>query len=240
MRTISYSEYGGMDWHDCCETTDFLEENGSFSIVNPDTVIAKHLYRLMTEIQSDTFEKDVLTKSVRLQNIPSYDEVYKAVRDGKEIYLTSPEETDQYGTACELDFRYKNKKVTYCYGFGQVNYSGEYITEIIPDDKVQYLVVENFLAPTKGVPSVQRFYHKPYETEAEAKKAKESFVLHESHGSRVEILVSDKDKDAEKEWYKKNLQAIELAEKYPAVPFRIFIKAQLDEYGKFLTKETLT
>ncbi len=232
MKTIQYTQYGGIDWHDSYEITKQLEEDLSYSIKNPDMVIAKHLYSMITEMQSSTIEEGEKIREVKLQDIPSFDDVLKAVINGEKITLTSPEEQDCYGTACELGFDYlpEDKSVSFYYAYGQVDYHGSYVETEIPDDKVQYLVVENFLAPTKGVPSVQRMYHAPYLIEEEGRKALKELVLHEEYDSCAEILVSNKESDEEDEWYKRNMQLVELMEKHPNVPFRCFTEAHLKEF----------
>ncbi len=231
MITVMYNQYGGIDWHDSCETSEQLEENGTFSIQNPDEVIAKHIYEMITGMECNEYKNDEIVESVRLEDIPTYEDILGFVTDGKEFHLTSPEEADCYGVAYELGFSYnpKDKSVSFYYGYGQGDYHGSYIVSEIPDDKVHYLVVENFLAPRKGVPSIQRMFHKPYETENAARKAAKKLKKHEGYNSQIEIIVSNKESDAENEWYNLNLEAINLMNKATDVPFCASVKKHIEE-----------
>ncbi len=232
MKAVKYMEYGGVDWHDSREITDQLEEDGTFSINNPEEVIAKHMYGLISGMCCETEKQGVVIRRTQLESYPSYEDVLEAVVNGKKIFLTSPEEIDQYGSAHELEFTYDPEKnsVYYYYGYGQVDYHGTYDVSDIPDDNVHYIVVENFLAPTKGVPTIQRMFHEPYSTESEARTAKDELKLHDNYDTRAEILVTDKESDIRNVWYDRNIRLVELMGKYPNVPFSCFTEEHLNNF----------
>ena len=61
MIAISYSEYGGVDWHDCKETTTFLKNNDTYDFTGQDlkSVIAEFIYDMIQNMYVDTIEKGI-------------------------------------------------------------------------------------------------------------------------------------------------------------------------------------
>lgn len=234
MKTIYYTEYGGIDWHDCCETSDFLKENNQYDIKNEDLAIATHLFDLMSGLKESTSQHGKIISEVKLclQQFTSVEAVLKAIQNNEKISLYSPKDEDGY---CCIDFFYnpEPKTVSYSFAYGQVSYNGRYLSVDIPDEDVVYIVTENFLAPTKGIPSVSRFYHEPYNIQEEAEKALQEIKLHDNYRSKKELIILNKNNLLDNEWFALNMKAIELVQKnnlnWYDENFVVFTKAHIEK-----------
>ena len=84
-------------------------------------------------------------------------------------------------TYLEQEAVFDGSKLTFSwdYAFGQVSYITSYYVEDIPDDQNGYIVTEDFLAPVKGVPLVQRLYHDIFDQIGESEDyVRENLKLH--------------------------------------------------------------
>lgn len=214
MHTLLYTEYGGMDWHDSCTVNEHLLQDGSYDIKDPDMAKAKFIYKDLTGMAAQEKSPDgTLVSEVTLVDIPGFDEIYEAVKNGEDIRAASKTEHREFEgkkyDINELEYFYEGVTgdVTKSYCHGQITYHGHFIEQDIPLGNVRYIAAENFLAPTKGVSSVQRFYHEPYTYLGEAKKALEDMQLHEGYSSVKELYIIDIEKEKETEWYKDNVAA---------------------------------
>lgn len=214
MHTLLYTEYGGMDWHDSCTVNEHLLQDGSYDIKDPGMAKAKFIYKDLTEMAAQEKSPDgTLVSEVTLVDIPGFDEIYEAVKNGEDIRAASKTEHREFEgkkyDINELEYFYEGVTgdVTKSYCHGQITYHGHFIEQDIPLENVRYIAAENFLAPTKGVSSVQRFYHEPYTYLGEAKKALEDMQLHEGYSSVKELYIIDIEKEKETEWYKDNVAA---------------------------------
>lgn len=96
-----------------------------------------------------------------------------------------------------------------------VNY---FICEFGSKDDVCYCVLENFLAPYKGVPSLERMYRDVFMEEAEALKYYESMTLRKGFGSSVKQLMVVEKTVLGNKFYELNRQAIRLMEETGETP----------------------
>ena len=146
---ITASTYGGIDWHDSRTILEQLKNNGSFNIRAdqvPETIaddIAKD-FPYVENIRNKVLQ--ALSEKSCFQFMIKYEEkdcgTHEA--DGRTYYED------------EATFDGEKQTLTRDYAFGQVSYITTYYVEDIPDNQLGYIVTEDFLAPVKGVPLVQR------------------------------------------------------------------------------------
>ncbi|MCM1305280.1 MAG: hypothetical protein NC306_14420 [Butyrivibrio sp.] len=100
------------------------------------------------------------------------------------------------------------------YAFGQVSYITTYRVEDIPDDQLGYVVTEDFLAPFKGIPLVQRLYHDIFDDQEAAQSYAENLKLHELQypTSIVTFLICNKGNASQQKWYQQQKEAMRLME----------------------------
>ena len=105
------------------------------------------------------------------------------------------------------------------------------------------IVTEDFLAPAKGVPVVQRMYHDIFDGQDAAQGYAESLRLHEFQypASIAAFLVCNKEKVTHGEWYRLQREAMELMEEKGQTPldssFHIFVKAHIENLKRLPGKE---
>jgi hypothetical protein len=105
------------------------------------------------------------------------------------------------------------------------------------------IVTEDFLAPSKGVPVVQRMYHDIFDGQDAAQGYAESLRLHEFQypASIAAFLVCNKEKVTHGEWYRLQREAMELMEEKGQTPldssFHIFVKAHIENLKRLPGKE---
>ena len=178
---ISTSTYGGMDWHDSHTIYEQLKSDNSYNIKEEmvPEAIADDIFKefpyvedIREKILQALSEKSCFRFIVKsgekdsAGNMVYKDcEIYEA--DGK-IYYEN-----------EAAFDGEKKTLTLDYAFGQVSYTTTYYVKDIPDDQIGYIVTEDFLAPVKGVPLVQRLYHDIFNNLDAAQNYAESLKLHE-------------------------------------------------------------
>ncbi len=244
MKVVYYSSYGGFDWHDACSHTDFLKEKhgNPYNITNPIRTIAERVYDMFAQFvetclgnntSSDykiTFEmsvEDIVEKMEKREKISIYD------------CIPNPEYEDDYENWMIFDSDKLSMETYYC--GGQVSYDGYFTIADIPDEKVRYIVCENFLAPNKGVPSVQRFYHEPFTDYYEMLSYYCNMPMHGKednycgiHSKSVkEIIIINVDSTIDDDWFNSNMQAIELSKDHPDAEFKMYVKQDI-EYLKGL------
>lgn len=213
IHTLLFTEYGGIDWHDSCTTNKQIKQDGSYDIKDPDAAKAEFLLADINGMYEST-AREGDSQCIKLENIPDYDRLLQAVKNKEDILLTSlKKEYECNGEKCEysdLEWRYEGAsgRITKEFAAGQISYHGHFMEMDIPKENVAYLAVENFLAPRKGVPSVQRFYHEPYSDAKEAEEALDRMQLHEGYRSVKELYVIDTEKEKETNWYKCNAAEI--------------------------------
>lgn len=129
------------------------------------------------------------------------------------------------------------------YAFGQVSYITTYYVEDIPDNQLGYIVTEDFLAPTKGVPLVQRLYHDIFDNQDTAQNYAKNLKLHDLQypKSIVTFLVCNRQEVSGHPWYQNETEAMRLmAEKGQAYlddSFCIFTRSHIEKLKKLPAKE---
>ena len=102
--------------------------------------------------------------------------------------------------------------------------------EDIPDDQLGYIVTEDFLAPIKGVPLVQRLYH-------------DIFANLDAAQNYAESLKRNRQKTSLQPWYQREMEAIRLMEKtgqtYLDKSFCIFTKNHIESLKKLPARENV-
>lgn len=126
----------------------------------------------------------------------------------------------------------------YYYG-GQVSYLTDYEISDIPQEQVCYLVEEHFHAYTKGVPLVERFYHKPFRELKEAEGYLETLSRHDED-SEISIQVYDLQAISSTEWFQSNMEVIELSSEDAEKGYAVFVKSHMENLKKMLDLEAET
>lgn len=123
-------------------------------------------------------------------------------------------------------------KVSEYYAFGQGFYETEYTVEDIAKENVCYIPEEQFYAMYKRFPLIERFYHEPFSRYDEAVTFLESMKKHDPK-SEVVILVHDRPKIMETDWYKANMKVVEELRSHPEKKdrFAILVSVHLKKLG---------
>ena len=242
---ITASTYGGIDWHDSRTVHEQLKSNGSFNIREdkvPETIaddIASdfpYVENIREKILQALAEKSCFRFAIKEEETDS---------EGNVTYKDC--ETSEFDgqTYLEREAVFDGSKRTFRrdYAFGQVSYITTYHVEDIPDDQLGYIVTEDFLAPAKGVPLVQRLYHDIFDDQDAAQSYAENLKLHEFQypTSIATFLVCNKGNVAQQKWYQQQKEAMQLMEEkgqtYLDESFCIFAKTHIENLKKLPTKE---
>ena len=160
MKVLQVMKEDGNDRYDTSLTEEFLTENGSYDIKDPVRVAARYLNNMLYDMRYDMrYDNGIV--SIRLEEIPSIDEIIFHVKKKKDFTVTSkPDENGNH----ELEFTWhgKDAEAISSYAYGQIEHRTSFTERDIPDEDVRYLVVENFLCPRIGTPSVQRLRFAPF------------------------------------------------------------------------------
>ena len=198
--------YGGLDWHDCAQHVVQLSCNGEYDVANPKEIIISDILRAYPYLdeksvrvaieEGSTYEFVIKTPVIEGENT-LYADCESMCIDGSIFY----ENTGKIEGA--------SLEISESYAWGQISYVTNYELEELEKANLLYLVEEQFLCPTKGVPIVERIYHEPFLELCKAESYKESLQLHANVRSKKELLIFGKE-ILEKEWYKLNMEAVEL------------------------------
>lgn len=242
---ITASTYGGIDWHDSRTINEQLKSSGSYNIRK----------EMVPEVIADDIAKD----------FPYVEYIWEKVMQALDQktcfrFAIKAEEADSEGKTtykdcetCEMNGQiylereavFDGSKLTLNrdYAFGQVSYITTYYVEDIPDNQLGYIVTEDFLAPTKGVPLVQRLYHDIFDNQDTAQNYAKNLKLHDLQypKSIVTFLVCNRQKTSLQAWYQREMETIRLMEKtgqtYLDDSFHIFAKHHIENLKKLSTKE---
>ena len=211
---ITASTYGGIDWHDSRTVHEQLKSNGSFNIREdkvPETIaddIASdfpYVENIREKILQALAEKSCFRFAIKEEETDS---------EGNVTYKDC--ETSEFDgqTYLEREAVFDGSKRTFRrdYAFGQVSYITTYHVEDIPDDQLGYIVTEDFLAPAKGVPLVQRLYHDIFDDPDAAQHYADNLKLHDLQypKSIVTFLVCNRQEVSGQLWYQKEKEAMRL------------------------------
>ena len=237
---ITTSTYGGIDWHDSRTIYEQLKSGGSYNIgeeMVPEAIaddIAKdfpYVEDIREKILQALSEKSCFRFAIKEEETDS---------EGNVTYKDC--ETSEFDGQTYLEreavFDGSKRTLRRDYAFGQVSYITTYHIEDIPDDQLGYIVTEDFLAPTKGVPLVQRLYHDIFDDQDAAQSYAENLKLHDFKYSTsiVAFLVCNKGNVPRQEWYQQQKEAMQLMEEkgqtYLDDSFQIFAKCHIENLKK--------
>jgi hypothetical protein len=244
---ITASTYGGIDWHDSRTIHEQLKSNGSYNIEKdkvPEAIaedIAKgfpYVEDIREKVLQALSEKSCFRFMIKSEEKDSagnasYQDCASYEADGQ-IY---------YESAAAFDGG--KQTLTQEYAFGQASYTTAYYAEDIPNSQLGYIVTEDFLAPVKGVPVVQRMYHDIFDRQDAAQIYAESLQLHEFQypASIVTFLVCNKGKVSHNEWYRLQKEAMRLMDEKGQThldgSFHIFVKCHIKNLKRLPGKETV-
>lgn len=200
---IKKFQYGGFDYHDAKEIIKQLKWKGIFDV--PEEEVKACIF-------ADIMECFPYADGERVQAALREEKAYlfpiPTMEDGK---LTYSEEIDGHWAD---EVQILGYKVSEYYAFGQVFYETEYAVEDIAKENVCYIPEEQFYAVYKGAPIISRCYHEPFERYAEAALFLDSMEKHDPKSELV-ILVHDRLKIMESEWYKQNIKVVEELRLHP-------------------------
>lgn len=244
---ITASTYGGIDWHDSRTIHEQLRNNGSLNIRDgqvPETIaddIAKdfsYVENIQEKVLQALFEKSYFQFMIQSAekdaagNVTYKDcETHEA--DGQTYYEN------------EATFDGEKQTLTRDYAFGQVSYITTYYAWDIPDDQLGYIVTEDFLAPVKGVPLVQRLYHDIFDNLEAAQHYAQNLKLHNLRypKSIVTFLVCNRQEVSGQPWYQNEKEAMRLmmekGQAYLDDSFCIFTKKHIEKLKKLPTNENV-
>lgn len=242
---IMASTYGGIDWHDSRTRNEQLKCNNSYNIGK----------ELVPEVIADDIARDF----PYVENIR--ENILQALSQKTCFqFAIKTEETDNEGKitykdceTCEMNgqtyleqeaiFDGNELTLSRDYAYGQVSYITSYYVEDIPDNQLGFIVTEDFLAPVKGVPLVQRMYHDIFDDQGTAQSYADNLKLHDFKypTSVVTFHVCNKGKVSQEKWYQQQKDAMRLMEKtgqtYLDESFCIFTKTHIENLKKLPTKE---
>ena len=244
---ITASTYGGIDWHDSRTIHEQLKSNGSYNIEKD---------KVPEAIAEDIAKGFPYVEDIR-------EKVLQALSEKSCFrFMIKSEEKDSAGNASYQDcatyeagghvfyestaaFDGGKQTLTQEYAFGQASYTTAYYVEDIPDSQLGYIVTEDFLAPVKGVPVVQRMYHDIFDRQDAAQSYAESLQLHEFQypASIVTFLVCNKGKVSHNEWYRLQKEAMRMMDEKGQThldgSFHIFVKCHIKNLKRLPGKETV-
>lgn len=214
MIVIKKDRYGGIDWHDSHSTFEYIKpsENnfGYASIEDAKKAIIEDIVKEFPDEEEKIREAFVSGKDVTFPiKINKYDEKGNII--GFDYGDTDVYEGQTYYEASVTIIPSKWECIEE-YMFGQIDYHIYYTIQEL--ENPTYAVIENFLAITKGVPNVERIYHRPFESYAEAKAYLDSFKPHEEWNVQMYIACWDINK-INKEWYDLQLKVIDILDTNP-------------------------
>lgn len=243
---ITASTYGGIDWHDSRTRNEQLKYNNSYNIGKeavPEVIaddIAKdfpYVENIRENILQALSQKTCFQFAIKTKETDS---------EGKTTYkdCESCEMNGQTYLEQEAVFDGNELTLSRDYAYGQVSYITSYYVEDIPDDQLGFIVTEDFLAPVKGIPLVQRLYHDIFDDQDTAQNYAKNLKLHDLQypKSIVTFLVCNRQKTSLQPWYQSEMDAIKLMEEkgqtYLDDSFCIFTKSHIENLKKLSTKET--
>ena len=211
-RTVTYVESTGKTM-----SAKQLTLGGSCNIENPDDAIAKELLHMMAAMRMETRDgAGNVVGTEALQHIPEFWDIQQMVARGEDIHvdggLINPEHPE-FGSSISLDYNGQDRTVTKSFSAGQFEYDGEFQVQEIERENVRFIPVETFYTSDGAVP-VQRFYTKPFTSEADARKVLTEMKPHEIQGvqSTCELMVADMEDLEDSDWYESNMRCVAMVE----------------------------
>lgn len=242
---ISTSTYGGMDFDDYHTIYQQLKNNGSYYVEEqkvPDVIaddITQHFpytENIRENILKALSEKSVFRFMIKSEEKDSAGNVFYKDCEMNEInghiYYES-----------EATFDGGERTLTQDYAYGRVSYITAFQIDDIPDDQLGYIVTEDFLAPAKGVPVVERLYHDIFDDQEAVQIYAENLKLHDFYPKSITtFLICNRSTVIRTVWYRQQKEAMNLMEEkgqtYLDDSFCIFTQSHIEDLKKLTTKET--
>lgn len=198
----------GYDWHDISYNWTQMEENGEYEIKNPMEAVAQNILSDLSDLCDTLTLKKVMDA---LQNPLGSSHFKVTVEENVEkdgVTEVNPYQITIYSNGCDpFDYNYG---YSCSYSCGYTCYKVYHIDEIA-DEQVSYLVTENILCPTKGVPLREKCYHVPFKSLMEANlykdimngkvKAQEENCAGYPYEGEFKLFVTDIQKITNNVWY---------------------------------------
>lgn len=229
MFIVEKSCYGGIDWHDSrTHLSQILNQNN------------EHLHA------SHSAALKAVINDIILMYPDFYNDIMNAFQSGQ--IFVAPMKLDN-GQDCEIivekDKVFYERDITInpnelsihvSYLFGQVEFVTNYSIREVNCPK--YFVIENFLATAKGVPSVERIYHIPFDTLEQANEYKSGLKPHSDLcPSEIGIFCNDVS-SLNQEWLLLQYKIIKLIEITGASwydnSFSIFMKKHIENLSALM------
>lgn len=200
MYIVERHSYGGIDWHDSCtkivpikinEQHLYASQSSAIQAVVQDVIALYPNFEVEIKHAFDT--NQMFHSPLPLEN-----------GDDCEIFV----EKDKVFYEREISINPETMSIQVSYYFGQYECITSYIVKEVVQPK--YFVIENFLVPKKGIPSVERLYHQPFDTLEEAKNFLIQLKPH-SGICKSEINIFCNDVDAlNQKWFQLQMECIRL------------------------------
>ena len=193
--------------------------------------------QVMKEDGNDRYDTS-LTEEFLTEN-GSYD-IKDPVRVAARYVTSKPDENGNH----ELEFTWhgKDAEAISSYAYGQIEHRTSFTERDIPDEDVRYLVVENFLCPRIGTPSVQRLRFAPFHDLVSAQLAIDGLQIDKNAewrkgiSSVKELIITDaadlepgdQDNFMNLAWYKLNMEVLKARQQGVEGGQAIDMKAELE------------
>lgn len=217
---IKKISYGGMDWHDSHQAITQIKWNKQFEI--PASKV------------TDCIINDIMQEVPYLNPVDFYNAVLRnktyrfplLIWENRNV-LIPEEDEDIWESYGEI----KGYSLNLYYYGGQISYLIDYIISDIPQEQICYLVEEHFYAYAKGVPLVERFYHRPFEKLEEAETYLKTLKKHDER-SEISIQIYNLQEICSTKWFQANMKVIELSSGDTEKNYAVFLANHIENLKK--------
>lgn len=225
MKTfVNKKRSSGIDWTGSNTESSFLEENGSWSIEDPEQAVIADIHREISGMGIDTTDPETGKQTRFTLNAPPPKDIADCYRNKKTLHVSA--EYRHGGREEQLGANWDPVSgiLTLSYLYGGHDEEILYDTVSIPEEKILYIPVEVFHTPD-GYVRRMRTRAFAYGEENEAKRAYREIGANlwgpgTGCNSAAGIQVANKDELGK--WYENNLKAVLLRERHPEIKgFRI-------------------
>ena len=210
---VRKSNYTAMDCHDMASVVTQMQQDDSYEIQDPETMIATDIYNnikdvVANDVTVDTVKQMLCDKSgTILCTVPSM------VNNKDNSVTVNPSSINIFAKG--------PSKLGYEMCYKDMDYTDitHYMIDEIELNKAAYLVTDHKVNPGKGYDLVERCYHVPFESLQDAQTYQREQMKDYEAGtgmpsvSGYKIFVVDNDKMLENPWYKENMLAVKYMDK---------------------------
>lgn len=233
MYTVMLMRYGGIDWHDADTAIEYVRPDdncfGFNDKASAESALIDHIVSIFPyeeEKIRNAFATGSSCKFPAKENI--YDKNGECIGNDYEKTIYNNEVI--YSSTVLLDPNTHSLIQDFC--FGQIDYSTTfYITEIT---NPVYFVIENFLAPFKGHPSIERTYHHYFTNLDDAKKYLSELKPHDKYNTQIYIACEDEN-GFNKKWYEMQCAVIDKVNNDPELLYAESFHPMTDIHLKHLS-----